>query len=134
MVPLTQTFSESFFPTQLPATFPDITFFQSTPPPQKVIPPPPTSSPAPTRPTPPETISASTTVSASVSEISPTALRSTNLCQDCLQPTSTPLNPYRCIKRQIVFPSTPNLLTPSPNQAPGFRLFDFRPKYFKFFH
>ena len=101
-------------------SFPDITFFKSTPPPQQ---PPPTSPPK--GPTPPPTSSAgspdSTSAHTRVSETSPALRSSKQIDQKCLQLTSTPFNPYRSMKRQVIFPLTPNLFTPSPTQALGFK-------------
>ena len=120
-----QIFSESSFTSK--PSFPDITFFQSTPPPQRLMPTPITSPPK--RPPPPPPTSAVKSAPESSepasnppteSETSPLAFKSTNkILHDGFQLTSTPLNPYRCMKRQVVFPLTPNLFTPSPTQASG---------------
>ena len=119
---LPQNFSEHSFHKR--PSFPDLTFFQSTPPPKRLIPTPP-KSPPPKRPIPPPPTSAVTNVpgsseSTSVSETSP-ALRSTfQIRQGSLQ--QTPFNPYRSMKRQVIFPSTPNLFTPSPVQGQGLKV------------
>ena len=51
-----------------------------------------------------------------MSQARSSSLNSTN---QTLQLTSTPFNPYRWSKRQVVFPIPPNILNPSPIQPPA---------------
>ena len=82
---------------QISSSFPNLQFFQTTPPPQR----PPPLSALPTSSPPPST--------------TPESLVSPNHTSQILpQFSSTPVfNPYRCQKRKIEFPKTPSLLKPS---------------------
>ena len=83
------------------SSFPDMNFFRTTPPPQRSTPPPAVSSPP------------------VVDSLQQTSFKSSNQTHmEALQLASTPLNPYRSTKRQIVFPRTPNLLKPTSSQNP----------------
>ena len=78
--------------------FPDFHFFQTTPPPQiSCLPPPTTATPQ--------------------SMSTPSKLCSLQIASSV---STTTLNPYRFLKRQITFPRTPNLLTPLDSQVFSF--------------
>ena len=109
-------------------SFPDIEFFRRTPPPNHVAPPSPLSL-APTTPPPPPTLKNLTqepnpSPIANVVNSGAPALPSSTSLESPPESFSKPMqelkpylyNPYRCLKRQIVFPRTPNLLDPSSVQ------------------
>ena len=77
-------------------SFPNIQFFRTTPPP-----------------TPPTPRSCSSPPKSSPGPSPSTAVKVPNQTYQETNSTSTPINPYRCKKRIVFFPKTPNLLTPS---------------------
>ena len=99
------TYQEAFFGPRS-TSFPDISFFRDTPapPPQCPVPPP----RALLQPPPP-------TVKSQSSLESP-IFSYTNQPNNLI--TSTPLNPFRCSRRHIDYPQTPNLLNPLVTELP----------------
>ena len=81
-------------------SFPDIHFFQTTPPPQRIPPPPSPRSP--------------------VSQAPPHSELPNQTLEKSFQVTSTPIiNPYRSYRQIVTFPKTPNLMNPTVFSSPS---------------
>jgi hypothetical protein len=97
-------------------SFPDINFFRSTPPPSHRVPPPPppaSTCPASSTPTTAPEVPSAVQDPNQTMKIGKQSLESSTQSQHETQLPGTPINPFRCSRRQIHFPRTPNLLNPS---------------------